>query len=703
MVTQLVDAPGGPRNAPPASSPEAPRHRVRADIQGLRAIAVASVVVYHFWPSLLPGGFTGVDVFFVVSGFLITGQILRDVDRHRPLRFAARFWAARVRRIMPAALLVLGFVLVASWFIVPASQWPEIGRHVLASALSIENWVLAGDAVDYGAEGAAPSPVQHFWSLSVEEQFYLVWPVLLLLATLFARRFGPIGRLGRRGVVGIVMGLVLVASLCFSFIFTNVDPGAAYFVTPTRMWQLAAGGLVALIAVRGIRFAPWVGVALIGVGFFVLNVDMPYPGIAAMIPTVGACLVLLGGPDGRFSFDRAVSARPIQHLGDISYSVYLWHWPLLIIVPIALGHELSILEAFGLLAIILVVSEASYRFIEQPFRRGWLLRTSPRSLALGTVAVLIIVAGAVRFDASGQARIEAAAAEFEQTIASADECFGAAALDNTCGDPFAPVDEAAALAGNNDLPIASRKPRCSDDTGPFSEVICHYGDPNGARTVLLWGNSHASAWSDAIDAAGKRLKWNVIVASRSGCPATLGTPPPNEIRKTSQEEQKGCAERNEWVVSTLAPKVDLVVMSDLRAGYADGARSVDGFVEAITRVREAGATVVWLGDVPLTDGITTRRDGPECLELNGQCSNPVSKALVARSVTDEVAKRVPDLLTIDPTDRFCDDERCYSAVGGVSVYFDGLHLSGTYSRTLGPWLARELKACAQGASSCPAL
>lgn len=604
---------------------------------------------------------------------------------------------------MPAALLVLAFVLVASWFIVPASQWPEIGQHVFASALSIENWQLAAEAVDYGAEGAAPSPVQHYWSLSVEEQFYVVWPILLLIATLVVKRFGGFGRLGRRGVIGLVMGVVLVASLWFSFAFTASDPGAAYFVTPTRMWQLAAGGIVALIAVRGIRIAPWIGIALIGFGFFFLDVQMPYPGIAALLPTVGTCLVLLGGPEGRFSFDRLTSARPIQHLGDISYSVYLWHWPLLVLVPIALGHELGLLEAFGLLAIILVLSELSYRLVEQPFRRGWLLRTSPRSLILGVVAVLVIVAGAIKFDTTGEARMEAAAAEFEQTVAAADDCFGAAALDNDCGDPFAPVDEAVALAGNNDLPIASRKPRCSDATGPFSDVVCHYGDPDGARTVLLWGNSHASAWSDAIDEAGKRLKWNVIVASRSGCPATLGTPPPNELRKISEEDRKGCADRNEWVVSTLVPQADLVVMSDLRAGYADGARSVDGFVEAIEGVRDAGAEVIWLGDVPLTDGVTTRIDGPECLELNGQCSNPVSRALVASDVTDEVAERVPDLLTIDPASRFCDDERCYSAVGGVSVYFDGLHLSGTYSRSLGPWLARELKACAQGADSCSAL
>ena len=674
--------------------------RIRADIQGLRAIAVASVVVFHFWPELLPGGFTGVDVFFVVSGFLITGQILRDMDRFGAFTFAVRFWAARVRRILPVALLVLGLVLVASWFLLPPSQWPDLGQNVFASGLSLENWLLARDAVDYGAEGAAPSPVQHYWSLSVEEQFYVVWPLLLLLATVLVRRFGGLGRLGRRGVIGLVMGAVLVASLWYSFVITANDPGAAYFVTPARIWQLAAGGLVALIAVRGVRIAPWIGVVLIAGGFVLVDVDTPYPGFAALLPTVGTCLVLIGGPTGPFSFDRLSRPRPIQHLGDISYSVYLWHWPLIIFVPLALGRELTPLDLVALLAATLVLSELSYRFIEQPFRRGWLLRSPARAWALGAVGILIISAGALKVGSAGEARIEAAAVEFSQQTTQAGDCFGAAALDNDCADPFGEVDEVAALAGNNDLPIASRAPRCSDSTGPFSDIVCHLGDPDGERTLLLWGNSHASAWSDAVDEAGKLLGMKVIVASRSGCPATLGPPPDSIIQKTSKEQLEGCAERNEWVASTLAPEADVVLMSDLRAGYADGARSIDGFVEAIEKVDASGARPIWLGDVPLTDGVTTRVDGPDCLQLNGQCSNVVSKALLADDVTEDVAARVPGLQVIDPSSRFCDEERCYSAVGGVSVYFDGTHLSGTYSRSLGPWLAREIKACMRETDAC---
>lgn len=675
-------------------------HRVRADIQGLRAIAVASVVVFHFWPELLPGGFTGVDVFFVVSGFLITGQILRDTERYGPAAFTARFWAARVRRILPAALLVLGLVLVASWFLLPESQWPSLSQNVFASALSVENWLLARDAVDYGAEGASPSPVQHYWSLSVEEQFYVVWPLLLLLATVLVRRFGGAGRLGRRGVIGIVMAVVLVASLGYSFAVTVSDPGAAYFVTPARIWQLAAGGLIALLAIRGVRIVPWIGLALIVAGFFLVDVDTPYPGFAALLPTIGTCLVLIGGPTGRLAFDRLSSPRPIQHLGDISYSVYLWHWPLLILAPYALGRELSLLDTLGLVGLTLVLSELSYRLVEQPFRRGWLLRTPTRAWAAGAVAIVLVAAGALWIGASGEDRIEAAAAEMAQAQAAGGDCFAAAALDHDCPDPFAPVDEAAALAGHNDMPIASRAPRCSDTTGPFTEIVCHLGDPAGDQTLLMWGNSHASAWSDAIDDAGSRLGMKVIVAARSGCPAALGAPPASELRKQGAAEREACAQRNQWVASTLVPQADVVLMADLRAGYADGARSLDGFVEAAQVAQRAGARVIWLGDIPLTDGIQERRDGPECLQRLGQCSSPVEKALLAEDVMEDVAARTPGLQTIETRSRFCDDERCYSAVGGVSVYFDGSHLSATYSRSLGPWLARELEACLTEADSC---
>ncbi len=697
-MTEVSERPqSGPQGlqTPVATSPYRPG--VRADIQGLRALAVSSVVVFHFWPSLLPGGFTGVDVFFVVSGFLITGRILRDLERRTPGAFVAQFWAARVRRILPAALLVLAVVLVVSWLVLPESRWAGLGQHVFASALSIENWQLARDAVDYGAEGAALSPVQHYWSLSVEEQFYLGWPLVLLAASLLARRTGWISR---RTVLAVVMGLVLVASLGYSFAITASNPEAAYFVTPARVWQLAAGGLVALAAVRGARVLPWVGLAMIAVGFAVIDNETAYPGFAALLPTLGTCLVLLGGPTGPRSVDALTSPRPIQWLGDISYSVYLWHWPLVVLGPIALERDLTIFDTLVALAVTLALSQLTYRFVEQPFRTGWLLRLPSRSWLIGAVAIAVIVGLAVKFEDVGDDRVRAAAAEFQRRAALGGECFGAAALDADCPNRFAGVDSQTAVAAAVDKPIASRKPQCSDTTGPFTEVLCHYGDPDGKKTLLVWGNSHASAWSDAFDEVGKKLGMKVIVASRSSCPASLIPPPESQLRASSRAELLACRQRNTWVMDTLAPRADVVVMADLRSGFVESSKRPTGYEGAIERIREAGAQVIWLSDVPLAAGVDTRRDGPQCLEKSGQCTNPVAQALAAGVITEKVMALVPDLPVIETRSQFCDDTQCYAAIGGVSVYFDASHLSGTYSRSLGPWLAGEIRGCIDAPASC---
>lgn len=696
-------------SSPPATLPTRRRrdegqsgHGVRADIQGLRAIAVTSVVVFHFWPSLLPGGFTGVDVFFVVSGFLITGRILRDLESGRsPGSFVAHFWAARVRRILPAALLVLALVMVATWFLLPESRWAEVGQHVFASALSIENWQLAREAVDYGAEGAAVSPVQHFWSLSVEEQFYLGWPLLLLGASMLAVRFGSRIRVSRTTVLALVMGSVLVASLAYSFSITWSNSGAAYFVTPARIWQLAAGGLLALLAQRGSRFLPWVGVAMIAVAFFVVDTDTPYPGFAALLPTIGTGLVLLGGTEGRLTFDRLVRPRPIQWLGDVSYSLYLWHWPLIVLVPIGVGRDLDALEKVGLLGVALLLSQASYVLVEQPFRTGWLLRAPARSWVLGATAIAIILGGATRVEAVGEARVQSAAQAFAELARNGGACFGAAALDDDrCTTPYAPIPRSAALAASTDLPKSSRKPRCSDDTGRFSTVVCRFGDPQGTKTILLWGNSHASAWSDAVDAAGKLLGYRVIVAARAACPAALGDRPSDDgLRDVTAEEAIGCARRTEWVVKTLVPQADIVLMADLRSGFVGPGHDISPFVRAIDAVRAAGSRVIWMADVPLTATVDTRRDAPDCLVERGQCTNSLTRALAALEVTRKVQERVPDLDVIETRDRFCTDV-CYAAIGGISVYFDASHLTGSYSRSLGPWLAREIQACLEGSNAC---
>ncbi len=673
------------------------REPVRADIQGLRALAVSAVVVYHLWPGRLPGGFTGVDVFFVVSGFLITGRILRDLDvmggRGGDVgRFAANFWAARARRILPAGLLVLAIVLVASRWLLPASAWSEVGRHSLASALSVENWLLAGDAVDYLAGDNTPTPVQHYWSLSVEEQFYLGWPILLLLAVLLGRR------IDRRWPVAAAMGAVVVGGLVYSLLVTASDPASAYFVTPARIWQLGAGGLVALGTTRhvslGVPRVPWLGLALIAAGFVLVGSGTPYPGTAALLPTLGTCLVLLGGRTGSRSFDTFASPRPIQRLGDISYSLYLWHWPLIVLAPYAAGRELTGWERVPLLAVALVLSALTYFHVENPARRGRLLRTAPRSLLVGAVAIAVVAGGTVLLDRGGTDRVRSAAASLEERAARGSTCFGAAALVGDCADPFAKVGPAIGLAAGEDKPSALRPPACTNSTGLFSERTCTYGSATAARTLVLWGDSHAAAWADAFDLVGQELGWKVVLVSRQACPASLVSPTSTKYRPVGEVQRTNCEQRNAWVVRTWLPRADLVVIAGYTTVYDFAAADpAAGFVAAAQAVRAAGADLIWMSDLPLTGSATARRDIPECLERNGQCTNPVARALRTAAVLDGVRAAVPDLRVLDSRSRFCDEARCYGAIGGEAVYFDASHLSRTYARSLAPWLAEQLRRC----------
>ena len=322
--------PSGTRSVAPVA--DSPRSGVRPEIQALRAAAVLLVVVAHLWPSALPGGYVGVDVFFAISGFLITSLLLREIDRTGGLSLSD-FWARRARRILPAALVTLLFCAIATILFVPLTYWQQFLAELRASTAYVQNWQLADSAVDYFAADNGPSPVQHFWSLSAEEQFYVVWPLLLLLAVGLTR--GRAARVRRRAIV-VTIGALTVASLAYSLHHTAANPAAAYFITPTRAWEFGVGGLLAMLPhverPAGVKWAvlSWVGLAGIGVAAAFFSPDTPFPGYAALLPVLGALAVIAAGaPTGRWAPTRGLELPPVQYLGNVSYSVYLWHWPLL--------------------------------------------------------------------------------------------------------------------------------------------------------------------------------------------------------------------------------------------------------------------------------------------------------------------------------------------------------------------------------------
>ncbi|MCB8044832.1 acyltransferase [Microbacterium oxydans] len=355
-----------PTAAPPSA---APRERVfRTDIQALRAVAIGLVVLNHLWPTRITGGYVGVDVFFVISGFLITGHLVGEMTRTGGVRLGA-FYARRIRRLLPAAFVVLAVSLVLLIAFLPYPRWARNAWEIAASAGYVENWYLAAMSVNYSALNDAASMVQHYWSLSVEEQFYIVWPLLLLAALAASARLGrrssrPGGgeRSASRALL-LVVTTVGVLSLGASIVYTILAPSQAYFATFTRGWEFAVGGAVALLGARlrlpriVAQIVSILGFVLIAFSAFAYDHTTSFPGYAALVPVLGTAAVIVAGTSySRLWHARVTALPPVQWVGGISYSLYLWHWPLIVAAPFVIGAEASTLSKVGVLAISIVLA-----------------------------------------------------------------------------------------------------------------------------------------------------------------------------------------------------------------------------------------------------------------------------------------------------------------------------------------------------------
>jgi peptidoglycan/LPS O-acetylase OafA/YrhL len=340
----------------------------RPDLQGMRAIAVIAVLVFHVWPQTFRGGFVGVDVFFVISGFLITSLLVAEHAATGRVDLP-RFWARRFLRLLPAASLVLLVIVGGTLVFLPQPLWISTGMHALAAALYFENWALVLQSVDYWAQGQLATPVQHFWSLSIEEQFYIFWPPIVALCGVLAAR-------GRRSLrfQGLVVVLVVIGASLTLSVIPDPNSGASYFKTTTRAWELALGALLALIYSR-LRLSRalrsvfgWLGFAAVIASVFFINESLRFPGYVALLPTLGTVLLIICH-DAPYSPHRLLSATPMQYIGDLSYSIYLWHWPLVVFTR-PFGEEASRLSAVIVILGSLLLAALSKYLVEDPFRRG---------------------------------------------------------------------------------------------------------------------------------------------------------------------------------------------------------------------------------------------------------------------------------------------------------------------------------------------
>lgn len=689
-----------PRTAASASVP-APRrggagkgHEWRPDIQGLRAVAVTMVVLAHSEVPRLAGGYVGVDVFFVISGFLITSLLLRELLTTGTVSLRA-FYARRALRLLPASTIVVLATLAGAWLFLSKIRFTEYAGDALGSSLYAINLRLAVNGTDYLAQGAPPSPFQHFWSLAVEEQFYLLWPLLLLAGARFARR--------RRQLALPLVALCLV-SFGLSVWTTQGSPPWAYFGFHTRAWELGAGALTAVAVVRLRRLparwaAPmtWAGLGGVLVAAVAFDDNTPFPGYHALLPVLGAVLVLAGGCARTPSWGaRALLARrPLTWLGGLSYGWYLWHWPLLVIGPVALGVTAGPLLALGLSAVALLLAWLTLRLVENRVRFHTALHRRPgRGLAIGaaltTGAVVTTLVAAV-FPPAVDSGAPAAALKSALTAAPDPGARLSGLLESAATS--VPSNLRPALGDITSRRSAVYRDGCHLDFGSTATPPCVYGDPSADRTVVLFGDSHAAQWFPALDRLAKTRHWKLVSLTKASCKVA-------EVTTLNRAKPYSACDR--WRAKAVA-RINalhpaLVVASSSDAGIP--VRPADdplrqwtaGFEATYRALAKNGTRVTALLDTPWP-----RDDAVDCaaahpLDLDN-CTNHLPGAVrdPARGAAIRAAAGATGATVLDPTPWFCTASgACPVVVGDVFVYRDESHMADDYAEALAPVLGDRL-------------
>jgi peptidoglycan/LPS O-acetylase OafA/YrhL len=692
------------------------RDRFRADVEGLRAVAILAVVAYHAGVGQVRGGFVGVDIFYVLSGFLITGLLWEELQATGRLRFRT-FYARRARRLLPAAVLVLVVTVAASSVWLSPLQARVVARDALAAALYVANYRFAALRTDYLA-ATSPSPLQHYWSLGVEEQFYLLWPLLLLAVFLAGRRLHT----ASPATAAAVLALAGLGSFALSLRLTAVSQPWAFFSLPTRAWELAAGGLVALSAPR-LRRLPGVAAAVLGwLGLEAilwsatqLGGSTPFPGTAALFPVGGTVAVVAAGCAApRLGPNLVLDRWPLQLGGRLSYAWYLWHWPLLILAPAVAGHPLGLGRNLGLAAASGLLAAATVKLVEDPVRFSPRLRSKPgRSLALGTgltaVAAAAAVATAVFIPVPhGQGLAAPPAAIPITPPPRARHATGQDPAAARLASLSAPVMRAVAKAATVRTVPANLDPSLQSAHANQPQPVvdgclirwlgvssgpCVYGSASSRTTVMLFGDSHALQWFPALDRATRARRWRLVSLTKTTCP-------PVALSFWSPVLGRPYAECDRWRANMLqrirAERPALVVLGAARhyGGVYHfqvyGPAWISGLAKMVHQVRATGAQVVVLGPTP-----KPKVDVPDCLSRHLHnavaCTTARQVAVDAGGVrTERQAVQRAGGSYLDVTPWLCTRTTCAVMVGNLLAYRDDNHLTTPYATWLSPLLGHQL-------------
>ena len=668
-------------------------------------MAVGLVVFDHAGLSALSGGFVGVDVFFVVSGFLITSLLVEEGRTTGRVRIWA-FYARRARRILPAATVVLVGTTVLASVLLPLPRAREVAGDALWAAFFAGNVRFGRLGTDYFAAHRSPSPLQHFWSLGVEEQFYVAWPLAVALAV------GWAAQRGRRSLrpLGAAVAVAVVVSFWWSIQLTATQPAAAYFSTAARAWELGAGALLALVvggrqlpvAMRG----PLAGAGLVAIGYAATGFDhmTVFPGWAAAVPVLGTVAVLAAGTGGVLvGAARVLAMRPLTWLGDVSYPLYLWHWPVLLLGPRLLPLE-GAPETIALLVVAIAVAAASHHLVEAPFRRGAFWRPTRRALVLWPVALAATLTSIGVVNAQTQ--------RVEDRLAAANAAFDPASVprdlrtDRTgdrVHDAIARSLDRAAVAGPIPFPLRSDLTQLDSDRPWYgrgcvaedpdtSQDLCAVGAAGSARRIVVVGDSHAFMWVPALEALGERQGFEVVPLIKFGCT-------PYDLAQRTEPDGPAftqCTTYRGWVrdqIAELQPERVIVASRAYPGSMLLDDSGAGAWTNAVTawaeEVNGLGPAVTVLADVSLL-GV----DPARCLLADGatmaDCTLPMDEHVAQINAAVRRGARRAGAAYVDVNRLVCAAGRCPFVVDRVVTYHDGQHVSRTWALRVAEELGRML-------------
>ena len=604
-------------------------------IQGLRAVAALLVTIFH--ARLMPGGFIGVDIFYVISGYLITGLIIREIGKTGRLDLN-EFYQRRIKRLLPTSVFVLFVTAVVGIFVLPAITRDALGRDLFAAAAYVSNYLFAWWENDYQNLNATPSPFIHYWSLAVEEQFYVVWPIFILFLSRYGKRT-------------IFQGVAMVTALSFllSIYLTQVAPIWAFYSLPTRAWELGFGALLLFIPDRYLRnrFLPWIGAIGIAIATFNFDESTAFPGFNALLPVVATAILIGSIPVWPRFFNDLSNNRLMQWLGAISYPLYLWHWPALVLPSSALGRPLQIRERFLCILLTIVLAHITSKFVEQPLRHRSFSAKKTYGFFATTTAVSLLAGVAIASTASSVIKVKGTNYSFnlEQVVAK-------------------PV-----VYGDG----------CHVNYGEVESGDCTYGEKGSATRVVLYGDSHAAQWFPTLEVLAREKGFELISLTKSACPSV-------DVPRSDQGAYKN-SECDKWRENSVKRiqkiKPTAVILSSFQyftepRGYSSRAQWWnEGQRRLLADLQGSSRNLIYISDTP-----QPLRDIPNCL--------------ASQDVKDcDTTEKTPNVIIngfkkIDPTPWLCTNV-CSSIKDGYVVYRDGSHISVQSALALAPLLETALR------------